>query len=59
MNVSLHHGEQSIMLRSLCTIFCRRLTARADFRHSNPFECLDCKIFAGRKKLAHAKKHVV
>ena len=45
----------TVKLRSHCTIFRKRLHARADFRHSNPLECSECKIFACRKTLAHAK----
>ena len=45
-------------LRSRCAIFCKRLNARAEIRHSDPLECSECKIFACSKKLAHAKKLV-
>ena len=47
-----------IMLRSHCTIFCKRLNALAEIRHTDLLERSDCKIFACRKKLARAKKLV-
>ena len=47
-----------IRLRSHCTIFCKRVYARATFHHTDPLECSDCKIFACEQKLAHAKKLV-
>ena len=50
--------DLSVRLRSHCTIFCKRLNARADFCHTNPLQCLECKIFECGKKLAYAKKLV-
>ena len=47
-----------LRLRSHCTTFCKRVYARATFRHTDPLECSDCKIFACEQKLAHAKKLV-
>ena len=49
---------EAIRLRSHCTIFCKRVNARAEIRHTDPLECSNCKIFACGKKLAHAKKRV-
>ena len=39
-------------------IFCKRLNARAEIRHTNPLQCSDCKIFACGKNLPHAKQLV-
>ena len=50
--------EISLRLRSHCTIFCKRVNARAEIRHTDLLECSDCKIFACRKKLAQARKLV-
>ena len=58
MRSSLQHINVILRLRSHCTIFCKRLKARAEIRHTDPLECSDCKIFACGKKLAHAKKLV-
>ena len=30
-------------LHSHCTIFCKRVNARAEMRHTNPLQCSDCK----------------
>ena len=51
-------NEAFLRLRSHCIIFCMRVYARATFRHTDPLECSDCKIFACEQKLAHAKKLV-
>ena len=48
----------SFRLHSHCTIFCKRFNARADFSHTSPLKCSDCKTFANGKKLAHADKLV-
>ena len=47
-----------VRLRSHCTVFCKRVNARADFRHTDPLACSNFKIFACGKKLASAKKLV-
>ena len=50
-------AKRFIRLR-FCTIPYMHFNARADFCHTNPLECSDCKIFACGKKFAHAKKLV-
>ena len=50
--------DKDLRLRSHCTIFCKRVNARAEIRHTDPLECSDSKIFACGKKPADVKKLV-
>ena len=36
-------GFPQVNLYSHCTIFCKRVNARAEIRHTNPLQCSDCK----------------
>ena len=51
--------QASCRLRSHCTIFCKRVNARAEIRHTDPLECSDCKILACGKSLLMRKSLLV
>ena len=41
MDNRLHYVRR----HSHCTIFCDRVNARAEIRHTDPLQCSDCRIF--------------
>ena len=43
MCVEAYYAATEVLACIHCTIFCKRVNARAEIRHTNPLQCSDCK----------------